>query len=355
MTAHTDGGRPASARPVIASADPRPGSERRARRLLRWYPSAWRERYGEEFTELLIAEMDEQPRSWRRSADVVRTGLVARFTDAGLRGVTLDPAAQARAALASLGCAAAIFVVFGLALWSQLSIGWQWSAPDTGATLTAMILMSGTLLLLATLAALAAAPIGWRVVTHLARGPRHGLVVPAALFLAGATVLIVGGRHFANGWPGTGAHPGAGRALVPGGVAAFGWASTLSVSSYWAHPGALRLFPTPELVWMAVSPIAIVCLVAGAAMAVRRVGLSPRVLRYQAHLARVAALVMFGFLLGACAWISDGGAGPETLFHVGAIDMAEVAVLAAAVAVAYRAAQRAAPGSTATGNAAVRS
>jgi hypothetical protein len=53
--------------------------------------------------------------------------------------------------------------------------------------------------------------------------------------------------------------------------------------------------------------------------------------------------VMFGFLVGACAWISDGGAGPKTLFHVGAIDMAEVVVMAAAVAVASRAAHRARP------------
>src|SRR5262249_12297330 len=52
-----------------------PGSERestarRAARLLRWYPAAWQARYGDEFTELLIAEFAERPRSWRRAADV---------------------------------------------------------------------------------------------------------------------------------------------------------------------------------------------------------------------------------------------------------------------------------------------
>lgn len=30
--------------------------ERHAARLLRWYPAAWRARYGAEFTELLLAD-----------------------------------------------------------------------------------------------------------------------------------------------------------------------------------------------------------------------------------------------------------------------------------------------------------
>jgi hypothetical protein len=34
----------------------------RAGRLLRWYPRAWRDRYGEEFTELLISDIEERPR-----------------------------------------------------------------------------------------------------------------------------------------------------------------------------------------------------------------------------------------------------------------------------------------------------
>ena len=44
----------------------------RAARLLRWYPEAWRSRYGEEFTELLIADIAERPRARSRTADVLR-------------------------------------------------------------------------------------------------------------------------------------------------------------------------------------------------------------------------------------------------------------------------------------------
>ena len=62
--------------------------------------------------------------------------------------------------------------------------------------------------------------------------------------------MAVGGRHFGNGWPGTGGHPWAHPGPVPGGVAAFCWASTLAVSSFWAHPAALAAFPAAELAGM---------------------------------------------------------------------------------------------------------
>ena len=44
----------------------RPSAERAAR-LLRWYPRPWRERYGAEFTELLISDIEERPQSVRRA------------------------------------------------------------------------------------------------------------------------------------------------------------------------------------------------------------------------------------------------------------------------------------------------
>jgi hypothetical protein len=56
----------------------RDGADRRARRLLRWYPKSWRLRYGEEFTQLLIDDIDDRPHSWHRTLDVARSGLAAR-------------------------------------------------------------------------------------------------------------------------------------------------------------------------------------------------------------------------------------------------------------------------------------
>ncbi len=135
---------------------PADATARRAGRLLRWYPKAWRSRYGEEFAELLISDITERPRSWARTADVVRGGIVARLAAAGLGGCALDAGEQVRASLVSLACCVAIFLGFGVAMWSQLTIGWQWSEPDTTATTVAVVVTSVAVLAFLILVFLAA-------------------------------------------------------------------------------------------------------------------------------------------------------------------------------------------------------
>jgi hypothetical protein len=57
---------------------PRPDAGATAARLLRWYPAAWRDRYGDEFAELLVAEIDERPGVFRPGLiDVAATGALA--------------------------------------------------------------------------------------------------------------------------------------------------------------------------------------------------------------------------------------------------------------------------------------
>jgi hypothetical protein len=316
-------------------------SGRRAERVLRWYPKSWRARYGDEFVELLTAEFSERPRSWRREANVAWSGIVARLTDVGLTSHTLEPSCQIRASLASLGCALAVFVALGAAMWSQLTVGWQWARPDTIGTRAAMLVMSAALLLYLVLGALASIPLAVVIVGRTARRRAPGLVRPALLFLTGSAFLIVGARHFANGWPGTGGHHWAHQGLVPGGAAAFLWASTLSISSYWVHPGALLAFPAPEVAWMVISPLAMVCIVTGASKIVRRLDTSARLLQYERRLGRLAAYATGVFMVGSCCWIVDGGPGPRDLFHAGAIDVAALIAMATASLVALRAHNRA--------------
>jgi hypothetical protein len=321
---------------------------RRAARLLRWYPAAWRARYGEEFTELLLAEFAERPRSWRRAADVARGGLLARLACAGLTGHPLEPSQQARAGLATAACSLAAFLALGVAMWSQLAIGWEWSPPGAGATV-ALVAMTAAAAVLAALAALAAIPLIWLTAHALKSRPQRSVSGPALIAMAGTGVLVAGSHHFANGWPGTGAHPLAPHGFLPAGVAAFGWAGTLSVSSYWAHPAALAAFPAAEIAWMAASPVALVAAVAGLAGLVRRLDLPAAVLRYEAWLASGAAAAMAVFLVGACCWVLAEGSGPG-LFHAGAIDVASLAVMMLALSTAQRAAglvRRSAPGSRA--------
>jgi hypothetical protein len=186
------------------------------------------------------------------------------------------------------------------------------------------------------LAVLAAAPVGWRLARRGSGADRAALALIAVSLL----VLVIGGRHMANGWPGTGGHPWPQRSLVPGGMAAFGWAVTLSVTSYWAHPATLLAFPAAELAWMVISPAALAGLAAGLARLVRRLDLPPRLLHYQARLGQLAAAGMAVFLAGAASWVLAGPHGPGTLFRPGAIDVAALAVMALALAVGWHAVRR---------------
>lgn len=305
----------------------------KARRVLLWYPRSWRIRYGEEFAELLTAELAEQGRSWRRTANVAATGLRARLAGAGLAGHPLEPASAARAGLATVAACVAASVLAGGAMWAQLAVGLQWSVPPHRGITQAMALMSGALLLLAALTVLAAAPVAWAVMAGALRGRGRPFLWPAAMMGLGLAVLVIGGHHFENGWPGTGGHLLVDQGSVPGGVAAFGWSATMWITSYWVHPAALGAFPGTQIAWMALCPVAIGCVVAGCVQLLRRVQLSPRAFRYETRVASIAWAGLAAFLGGALSWLlsAGGAAGPGALFRVGAIDLLGFAVLAVAV------------------------
>jgi len=337
---------------------------RRAVRLLRWYPASWRARYGEEFAELLMADIEERPRSAARILDVARGGLTARLAGAGLAGRPLaaaghgvTPQARYRQVSASLGSLAgvlAVFLVAGAVPCSELVIDRQavprvippLSRPASGALLATDAISAAMLLLLA-LAVLAAVPVlaavlataaaaGFGRADRAGRAPAGRLLRPAAVLLAGGMFLFIGARHFGNGWPGTGGHG----SFVPAGLAAFGWALSLSVSAYWAHPASLLAsFPRPEVCWMAASPVALAACVVAAAVLVRRAGLSPRVLAFEVRLA-VAACAVLPVAAGAAAcWVATSGGRLNAPFHAGLIDLACTVVLALALPVAARAAR----------------
>ena len=124
------------------------------------------------------------------------------------------------------------------------------------------------------------------------------------MLLGSAAYLFIGGRHFGNGWPGTGGHG----SFVPAGLAAFEWATSLSVSAYWAHPASfLAQFPRAEVGWMATSPLALAACVAAATVLVYRAGLSPRVLAFEVRLAAVTCAVMLAVCAAAACWVATSG------------------------------------------------
>jgi hypothetical protein len=310
--------------------------ERRVAWLLRWYPPSWRARYGAEFAELLLADVAEQPRSWRRAMDVAANGLLARCTSAGLTTHELPPLEQIRCGVATLSCTLAAFLTFGVAMLAQLATGWQWATPRSPAALGGTVAMSigaGCLLLIALLGAV---PVGWRAITTAARIGDRRLMVAASLMLASGVFLVVGTRHFQNAWPGTGGTGGM-HGVVPAGIAAFGWASTLAVSSFWVHPALLGILPGPMLAWMTLSPFAVLGLVTGFAAAVRRLALSATLLRYLSRLALAAVVAAVPLLAGAASWVLASASEQPSLFRPGLINGAELAMMALALVVAMRA------------------
>jgi hypothetical protein len=308
-------------------------------RLLRWYPPKWRERYGEEFLELLRDDAADRPPSWRTTADVIGNGLVARIRSAGITGPAASGADAARTGLASIACAAAIFLTFGVTMWSQVVVGWRWEPPGDHAVTVAMLLMSSMTAVAVVLVGLAAVPVLGLAVGQLPRRAR--LAGPLLAVFVGAAALVVGSVHFSAVWPGTGGHPWRLHALVPAPVASVAWAATLGISSYWAHPTALQGFPAGQLAWMLAAPASITAVIAGFTLLVRRTVMPSVLLRYESVLARLGVVAMTGFLAGATSWVVAGGApGPTGIYRVGVIDIVGLLVLALTATVGIRAGRR---------------
>jgi hypothetical protein len=152
--------------------------------------------------------------------------MVARFGSAGLCGCAPEAAARVRASLASLACCVAVFLGFGGAMWSQLTIGWQWSEPDSAGVTVATLVMSGAMLAFAAVAAIS--PAIWTSYAQ-ARGANPAAYASAAAFAANDAVThaaALGRRpvRVASGY-GDPFYPGVqalARALPPGAVADFG-------------------------------------------------------------------------------------------------------------------------------------
>lgn len=108
-----------------------PGVQRRVAFLLRWYPKVWRERYGEEFEETLRNSFADGKSGMRMTLDVMKNGLGARLSCAGLIGDLAPPARRQRASLATiLGCIAVFWA--GASLLAHYVADWR-TFPYVGA------------------------------------------------------------------------------------------------------------------------------------------------------------------------------------------------------------------------------
>ena len=140
----------------------------------------------EEFAELLTAHIADEPRSARRTLNIVREGLGARWGDALGTGASDLGRDGSRSAMALLYLSLTVFVGLAIGMWSQLRTGVQ-VATITGRPVPAAVGISEAVLSITALAGLLLfLVVVGRGVVALARSARGGRRAP----------------------PGPGAHPG---------------------------------------------------------------------------------------------------------------------------------------------------
>jgi hypothetical protein len=288
------------------SSDPR-----RAERLLRWYPPAWRERYGQEFTDHLEQDFVERPVDHRRSLNVAFKGLAARVEDIGLSNTSLNPSDQTRAALGTSCALLALAAVIALNYWSWAML--QWSArtyhPIPVDTTTGILTVATGVLLLV-LVAIVLIVLG-SAVRQIVRG-RGRRVVGPLVFVAGSVACFcyflppwlpsrfaVYSHMFQGGYRWT--HPG---------PAAYGLASIAHVVtqpwvSMW-DPG-LSGEPASQTVMNDLTPLAVLVFAVAMAFLVRRVEL-PRIgERIGSATVKFLSILSGVFLLTLVVWFTAGG------------------------------------------------
>jgi amino acid transporter len=169
--------------------DPRLG------RLLRWYPRAWRDRYGEEFLALVEDSLDGGRPGWRLRLGVARAGLRERGHRARLAGRRpLPRLARGLAGEPGFVTIAAGYLVAILAYVLGIS-----HERQTGAILdmlTALTGLAGLALMVGLLATLPALIL-------LLRAGRRPKVRRGLVWAAGATVATGAGLAWLTFWSGS--------------------------------------------------------------------------------------------------------------------------------------------------------
>jgi hypothetical protein len=302
---------------------------RRATRLLRWYPPAWRERYGAEFADHLEQEFADRPADLKRSVNVALKGLAARASEVGLSNGAVGPAGQTRAALGTSFLLSALMAVIALNFWSWAML--QWSARHyhpipVDATTGILTVATGLLLLLLVAMVLIVLVSAGRQIVR-GRGRR---IAGTLIFATGSLSFLcyalppwlpsmfAGYSHmFQGGFRWT--HPG---------PAAYGLASIAhSVTQPWVSmwdPG-ISGEPTSQAVMNDLAPLAVLVFAVAMAFLVRRVELP----RASTHLGS-ATVVLLGTLSGVLlitlvVWSTVGGPIYATFGETG--DIAGVAYL----------------------------
>ena len=244
--------------------------------LLRWYPPAWRARYGDELAALMGDELGGRPPTRRFHGAIAAAGLREHAHEAGLAGATGPPAVRIRAWSLVVLCAWTPFVLAG-ASFQKLSEHFGAAVPASSRALPsdafdAVVIAAALGALVILVGALIAVPA---FVRFLRDGGWPVLRRPARRAAAVSVVVVAAGGALQR------------------------WAHSLSNAQ---RNGASWPYGAAVLAWAVVAAAAMALWTAAAVTVTRRLDLTPRVLAVEARLAVGLAAVMATITAATAVW-----------------------------------------------------
>jgi hypothetical protein len=275
-------------------------SNTRVHSLLRWYPEEWRQRYGDELIAMIEDTIGDGRPTLKFRWNIARAGMRERGQASGLLGAQRNLQHQIRAGALLVLCSWSVFIVAG-ALFVKQSEHFARSVPlssrSIATSLYDVIAVMGVVGSLAVLVgASAVLPSlrsffrngGWRLVR------RH--VTMASLICLATIATLIGLTR---------------------------WAHELSVGQ--RNGGdALYSLAFSVLALLVIAAI-IECTVVGV-VAVRRMTLSGRVLRFEARLAYGVTLAMVVCTIGVALWWTVVGLAAPWFFQNASVGSSGVAL-----------------------------
>ena len=248
-------------------------------RMIRWYPPAWRERYGTEMAALLEDRyLTASAVPWRARMGLIRSGLAERGRAAGLQGSAPGPAEQVRAGSVMVVYGWALFLVGG-AVFAKFADNWSAMTPS---------------------------PTRWIAGDSYDAVALLG-ILGCALVGLGAMLSVVPLMRLVRDGRWESVRRSLQRALVAGGIAIV----LLGGAVVWAHHssqhdrnGGLAIYGALFVVVGLAAVAAVGCATAAAVSVARRIELSSNVLRMLGLIALALSGVMALLLTGIVVWWS---------------------------------------------------
>jgi hypothetical protein len=275
----------------------------RARRLLKLYPSNWRERYGDEFVDFMEQSIAGDPHSAKRTANIFYKSAKVRLNDLGVVGFALDETRSSKVALGTSTFLASIFVVFALFYWSTAMMSWN-SNPRVATSVGVSIWM-GAITVSAILLSLTLLSIG---LVLIFRASRKALIerdrkLFALIFVVFASALaIVNSTYQYTRWSGI-QWTGAGTVLKQ--IA--GITQWVTLSTIWGPSWTRWNFLSGDGPLHYGTPIALIALAFSIANIARRLDFSPKANRTARRATKLLTFSMISFLLSFAGWTLAGG------------------------------------------------